>query len=116
MFFLSCSDSDLSIRMAESREDLRNTHTHQCMIHGHNRYKEMWSPSAIECLTWEHIYAIFTKAQSAKVNMLPRLDIEAMDLPTILHMIYRMVSVQQTNFVVRDGQIFSKQHHFSLGG
>ena len=29
--------------------------------------------------------------------MPPRSDIEAIDLPTVLHIIYRMVSVQQTN-------------------
>ena len=32
--------------------------------------------------------------QSAEVNMPLRLDIEAVDRPTILCMIYRMVSVQ----------------------
>ena len=45
MFLLSCSDSDPRIRMAESREDSRtHTHTHQCMIHRHNRNKEIWNP------------------------------------------------------------------------
>ena len=36
--------------------------------------------------------AIFTEERRVEVNMPPRLDIEAMDLPTILYMIYRMVS------------------------
>ena len=31
--------------------------------------------------------------------MLPRSDIEAMDRPTILYMIYRMVSAQQMNLL-----------------
>ena len=39
-----------------------------------------------------------------------------MDLPTILYMIYRMVSVQQTNLSVRDDRIFSRRCHFLLGG
>ena len=37
--------------------------------------------------------AIFTEVQSAEVNMLPRSDIEAMDRPTVLYVIYRMVSL-----------------------
>ena len=40
------------------------------------------------------------------VNMLPRLDIEAMDLPNILYMIYRMVSAQQTNLFAWDAKYF----------
>ena len=32
-----------------------------------------------------------------EVQCSPRLDIEAMDLPTALHIIYYMVSVQQVN-------------------
>ena len=39
---------------------------------------------------------IFTKVRSAEENMLPRSDIEAMDRPTVLYVIYRMVSAQQT--------------------
>ena len=42
-------------------------------------------------------------------NMQPRLDIEAMDRPTILYMIYRMVSAQQTNLFTQDSRIFSMQ-------
>ena len=41
--------------------------------------------------------AIFTKAPSAEVNMASRSDVEAMDRPTVLYVIYCMVSVQQTN-------------------
>ena len=41
--------------------------------------------------------AIFTEEQSAEVNMPPRSDIEAMDRPTVLYVIYHMVSVQQMN-------------------
>ena len=37
------------------------------------------------------------KVRSAEVNMPPRSDIEAMDLPTMLYMVYCMVSAQQTN-------------------
>ena len=43
------------------------------------------------------IYArgdIFTKAQSAEVNMPPRSYIEAMDQPTVLYILYTMVSAQ----------------------
>ena len=32
--------------------------------------------------------------------MPPRLDVEAMDLPSILYMIYRVVSAQQKNLFV----------------
>ena len=35
--------------------------------------------------------------------MPPRSDIEAMDRPTVLFIIYRMVSAQQTNLFVCDG-------------
>ena len=42
-------------------------------------------------------------------NMPPRLDIEAMDRPTILYLIYRMVSAQQMDLFARDSQIFSMQ-------
>ena len=45
-----------------------------------------------------------------------RSDIEAMNRPTVLYVIYRMVSVEQTNLSARDGQIFPKRRHFSLRG
>ena len=35
---------------------------------------------------------IFTEARSAEVNMPPRLYIEAMDRPTVLYILYTMVS------------------------
>ena len=38
--------------------------------------------------------------------MPPRSDIEAMDQPTILYMIYRMVSVQQTFFLHETAEHF----------
>ena len=60
--------------------------------------------------------AIFTEARSTEVNMPPRSDIEAMDRPTVLYVIYRMVSAQQTNLSVCDGRILSKRRHFLLGG
>ena len=51
---------------------------------------------------------IFTEVRSAEINMLPRSDIEAMDRPTVLYVIYRMVSLQQANlsFCVRRQNIF----------
>ena len=65
-----------------------------------------------ECLGPQPIYptrgAIFTKAQSTKVNRPLKSDIEAMDQPSILYMLYGMVSAQQTNFFALDGQTFSK--------
>ena len=57
-----------------------------------------------------------TTALRVSVNMLLRLDIEAMDRPTILYIIYRMVGVQQTNLFACDSRIFPKRRHFSLGG
>ena len=42
--------------------------------------------------------------------------LEAKDLPTILYVLYRMVSVQQTNLFAWDGRIVSKRCHFSLRG
>ena len=45
--------------------------------------------------------AIFSEARSTEGNMPPRSDIVAMDQPTILYVIYRMVSVQQTNLSER---------------
>ena len=42
----------------------------------------------------------------AETPYLPRLDIEAMDQPTVLYKIYRMVSAQQTNLFACDGLIF----------
>ena len=42
---------------------------------------------------------IFTEACSAEVNMSPRSDVEAMDRPTVLYVIYCMVSAQQTNLL-----------------
>ena len=44
--------------------------------------------------------AIFIEAHGAGVYMPPRSDIEAMDRPTVLYVIYSMVSVQQTNLSV----------------
>ena len=41
-----------------------------------------------------------TEVQSAEVNMPSKSDIEAMDRPTVLYVIYRMVSAQQTNLFV----------------
>ena len=48
----------------------------------------------------------------SSVNMAPRSYISAMDLPTVLNIIYRMVSAQQTNLSVWDGRIFPKRRHF----
>ena len=45
---------------------------------------------------------IFSKAQIAKVNMLPRLYIDAIDRPTVLYRIYCAVSVQQTNLLPKN--------------
>ena len=42
--------------------------------------------------------------------------IEAMDRPTILYIIYSMVSVQQTNLFVCDSRTFPQRRHFSLRG
>ena len=42
---------------------------------------------------------IFTSARSAEVNMPPKSYIEAMDRPTVLYIIYTMVSAQQTNLL-----------------
>ena len=42
---------------------------------------------------------IFTEAQSAEINMLPRSDIEAIDRPTVLSILYSMISVQQMNLL-----------------
>ena len=45
-----------------------------------------------------------------------RSDIEAMDRPTILYIIYRMVimSAQKTNLFACDGRIFPKQCHLEV--
>lgn len=51
-----------------------------------------------------------------EVNMQPRSDIEAIGRLTILYMLYRMVSAQQTNLFAWDGRILSKRRHFSFGG
>ena len=45
---------------------------------------------------------IFTDARSAEVNMPPRSYIEAMDRPTVLYILYTMVSVQQTNLLPKN--------------
>ena len=45
---------------------------------------------------------IFTEAQSAEVNMPPRWYIEAMDRPTLLYILYTMVSAQQTNLLPKN--------------
>ena len=45
---------------------------------------------------------IFTEAQSTKVNMSSRSYIEAMDRPTVLYILYTMVSAQQTNFLPKN--------------
>ena len=52
--------------------------------------------------------AILTETQSAEVNLPLRLDIEAMDRPTILYMIYihLMVSAQDEMFCARRSNIF----------
>ncbi len=42
---------------------------------------------------------IFTEARSAEVNMPPRSYIEGMDWPTVLYILYTMVSAQQTNLL-----------------
>ena len=44
--------------------------------------------------------------------MLPRLDIEAMDQPTILYMIHLMVSAQQTNLLRETAEHFRKDAIF----
>ena len=48
--------------------------------------------------------------------MLPRSDIEAMDRPTILYMIYRMVSAQQTNLLCEMAEYFKNDaiFHFEV--
>ena len=45
---------------------------------------------------------IFTKARSAEVNMPPKSYIEAMDQPTVLYILYTMVSAQQTNLLPKN--------------
>ena len=42
--------------------------------------------------------------------------IQAMDQPTVLYVIYRMVIVQLMNLSAWDCWTFSKRRHFSLGG
>ena len=61
--------------------------------------------------------AIFTEVWSAEVNMHDEVGyIEAMDRPTILYIIYSMVSVQQTNLFVCDSRTFPQRRHFLLRG
>ena len=48
--------------------------------------------------------------------MPPRLDIEAMDRPTVLYIIYSLVSAQQTNLFACDNRIFPKRRHSLLEG
>ena len=43
-----------------------------------------------------------TEAQSAKVNMPPRSYIEGMDQPTVLYILYTMVSAQQMNLLPKN--------------
>ena len=50
--------------------------------------------------------AMFTEVRSAEINMAPRSDIEAMDGPTVLYVIYRMVSAQQTNLLRKMAEYF----------
>ena len=50
--------------------------------------------------------AIFTEVRSAVINMAPRSDIEAMDRPNVLYVIYRMVSAQQTNLLRKTAGYF----------
>ena len=42
--------------------------------------------------------------------MPPRSDIEAIDQPTVLYILYSMISVQQTNLLPEN---FPEQRHFS---
>ena len=44
--------------------------------------------------------------------MLPRSDIEAMDRPTVLYVIYRMVSAQQTNLLRETAEYFQNDAIF----
>lgn len=47
---------------------------------------------------------------------MPKLEIEAMDQPTGLYIIYSMVVAQQTNVSASDSLSFLKCHQFLLGG
>ena len=42
---------------------------------------------------------MFTDARSAEVNMPPRSYIEGMDRPTVLYILYTIVSAQKTNLL-----------------
>ena len=53
-------------------------------------------------------------AKRRGANMPPRSDIEAMDQPTVLYMIYRMVSAQQTNLFALDSRTFRRDAIFHL--
>ena len=45
---------------------------------------------------------IFTSVLCVSVNMPPRSYIEAMDRPTVLYVLYTMVSAQQTNLLPKN--------------
>ena len=49
-----------------------------------------------------YIGDIFIEARSAEVNMPPRSYTEAMDRPTVLYILYTMVSAQQTNLLPKN--------------